>query len=344
LTPGNSQPAVPVAFWRDRAVFVTGATGLLGSWLVKHLTASGADVVCLVRDWIPRSELVLSGLFDRVRVIRGDVRDQETMERGLGEYEIRTVFHLAAQTTVGVANRNPVSTLDTNIRGTWALLEACRRTPTVQQIVIASSDKAYGDQDNLPYREDAPVLGRHPYDVSKSCADLIAQMYAKSYRLPVCVTRCGNFYGGGDLNWNRIVPGTIRSVLRGEPPVIRSDGHYVRDYLYVEDGVRAYVTLAEQLAARPSLAGEVFNFSYEHRITVLELVARILEVMQSGIQPEVRNEATNEIRHQYLDSTKAKTQLGWTPAFTFDESLKATVDWYRRYFAEHDTAAEAARG
>jgi CDP-glucose 4,6-dehydratase len=344
LTPGNSQPAVPVAFWRDRAVFVTGATGLLGSWLVKHLTASGADVVCLVRDWIPRSELVLSGLFDRVRVIRGDVRDQETMERGLGEYEIRTVFHLAAQTTVGVANRNPVSTLDTNIRGTWALLEACRRTPTVQQIVIASSDKAYGDQDNLPYREDAPVLGRHPYDVSKSCADLIAQMYAKSYRLPVCVTRCGNFYGGGDLNWNRIVPGTIRSVLRGEPPVIRSDGHYVRDYLYVEDGVRAYVTLAEQLAARPSLAGEVFNFSYEHRITVLELVARILEVMQSGIQPEVRNEATNEIRHQYLDSTKAKTQLGWTPAFTFDESLKATVDWYRRYFAEHDTAAEAAGG
>jgi CDP-glucose 4,6-dehydratase len=344
LTPGNSQPTVPVAFWRDRAVFVTGATGLLGSWLVKHLTASGADVVCLVRDWIPRSELVLSGLFDRVRVIRGDVRDQETMERGLGEYEIRTVFHLAAQTTVGVANRNPVSTLDTNIRGTWALLEACRRTPTVQQIVIASSDKAYGDQDNLPYREDAPVLGRHPYDVSKSCADLIAQMYAKSYRLPVCVTRCGNFYGGGDLNWNRIVPGTIRSVLRGEPPVIRSDGHYVRDYLYVEDGVRAYVTLAEQLAARPSLAGEVFNFSYEHRITVLELVARILEVMQSGIQPEVRNEATNEIRHQYLDSTKAKTQLGWTPAFTFDESLKATVDWYRRYFAEHDTAAEAARG
>jgi CDP-glucose 4,6-dehydratase len=344
LTPGNSQPTVPVAFWRDRAVFVTGATGLLGSWLVKHLTASGADVVCPVRDWIPRSELVLSGLFDRVRVIRGDVRDQETMERGLGEYEIRTVFHLAAQTTVGVANRNPVSTLDTNIRGTWALLEACRRTPTVQQIVIASSDKAYGDQDNLPYREDAPVLGRHPYDVSKSCADLIAQMYAKSYRLPVCVTRCGNFYGGGDLNWNRIVPGTIRSVLRGEPPVIRSDGHYVRDYLYVEDGVRAYVTLAEQLAARPSLAGEVFNFSYEHRITVLELVARILEVMQSGIQPEVRNEATNEIRHQYLDSTKAKTQLGWTPAFTFDESLKATVDWYRRYFAEHDTAAEAARG
>jgi CDP-glucose 4,6-dehydratase len=332
------------SFWRDRPVFVTGATGLLGSWLVKHLVRSGADVVCLVRDWVPQSELVLSGLLDRVRIVRGDVREQEMLERALGEYEVQTIFHLAAQTTVGVANRNPVSTLDTNIRGTWALLEASRRTPTVQQIVIASSDKAYGDQDALPYKEDAPVFGRHPYDVSKSCADLIAQMYAKSYRLPVCVTRCGNFYGGGDLNWNRIVPGTIRSVLRGERPVIRSDGHYVRDYLYVEDGVGAYNPLAEQLAAKPSLAGEVFNFSYEHRMTVLDLVARILDVMQSGIRPDVRNEATNEIRQQYLDSTKAKTLLGWKPAFTFDESLETTVDWYRRYFAAHDVAAEPARG
>jgi CDP-glucose 4,6-dehydratase len=332
------------SFWRDRPVFVTGATGLLGSWLVKHLVRSGADVVCLVRDWVPQSELVLSGLLDRVRIVRGDVREQEMLERALGEYEVQTIFHLAAQTTVGVANRNPVSTLDTNIRGTWALLEASRRTPTVQQIVIASSDKAYGDQDALPYKEDAPVFGRHPYDVSKSCADLIAQMYAKSYRLPVCVTRCVIFSGGGYLNWNRIVPGTIRSVLRGERPVIRSDGHYVRDYLYVEDGVGAYITLAEQLAAKPSLAGEVFNFSYEHRMTVLDLVARILDVMQSGIRPDVRNEATNEIRQQYLDSTKAKTLLGWKPAFTFDESLETTVDWYRRYFAAHDVAAEPARG
>ena len=351
MTPGNRPPSASAeqvesrsAFWRDRPVFVTGATGLLGSWLVKHLVFSHADVVCLVRDWVPQSELVLSGTLDRVRVVRGDVRDQETLERTLGEYEIETVFHLAAQTTVGVANRNPVSTLDTNIRGTWAMLEACRRSPTVQQIVIASSDKAYGDQETLPYKEDAPVLGRHPYDVSKSCADLIAQMYAKSYKLPVCVTRCGNFYGGGDLNWNRIVPGTIRSVLRGERPIVRSDGQSVRDYLYVEDGVRAYTILAEQLAAHPALAGEVFNFSYEHRITVLDLVARILDVMESGVRPEIRNEATNEIRHQYLDSTKARTRLGWTPAFTFDESLKSTVDWYRRYFAARDTALEAGRG
>ena len=312
---------------------MTGATGLLGGWLVKHLLAAGADVVCLVRDWVPRSELVATRLLDRVRVVRGDVRDQETIERALGEYEITTVLHVAAQAVVGVANRNPVSTLDTNIRGTWALLEACRRSPAVQQIVTASSDKAYGDQKVLPYTEDAPVMGRHPYDVSKSCADLIAQMYAKSYDLPVCVTRCGNFYGGGDLNWNRIVPGTIRSVLRGERPVIRSDGQLLRDYLYVEDGARAYLLLAEQLAARPALGGEVFNFSYESRMTVLELVARILDVMGSNLKPDVRNEATNEIRDQYLDAAKARTVLGWSPAFSFEAGLRATIDWYTRYVA-----------
>jgi CDP-glucose 4,6-dehydratase len=332
LTPGNSPPAATPSFWQDRPVFVTGATGLVGGWLVKQLLAASADIVCLIRDWVPRAELVAAGLIDRVRVVRGDVRDQETLERALGEYEIATVLHLAAQTTVGVANRNPVSTLDTNIRGTWALLEACRRSPTVQQIVIASSDKAYGDQELLPYKEDAPVLGRHPYDVSKSCADLLAQMYAASYRLPVCVTRCGNFYGGGDLNWNRIVPGTIRSVIRGERPVIRSDGHFTRDYFYVEDGARAYVQLAERMAATPALAGEVFNFSYEHRMTVLDLVARILDVMGSDLKPDVRNHASNEIRDQYLDAAKARTVLGWTPAFTFEGGLRATVDWYKDYF------------
>jgi CDP-glucose 4,6-dehydratase len=331
LTPGNSPPAA-ASFWRDRPVFVTGATGLVGSWLVRQLLAAGADVVCLIRDWVPRSELVTSGLTDQVRMVRGDVRDQEELERVLGEYEIATVFHLAAQTIVGVANRNPVSTLDVNIRGTWALLEACRRSPTVKEIVTASSDKAYGDQEILPYKEDAPVLGRHPYDVSKSCADLLAQMYAKTYRLPVCVTRCGNFYGGGDLNWNRIVPGTIRSVIRGERPVIRSDGQFTRDYLYVEDGARAYVLLAERLAAQPELRGEVFNFSYEQRMTVMDLVKKILAVMGSNLDPDVRNEASNEIRDQYLDAAKARASLGWSPAFTLDDSLRATVDWYKRYF------------
>ena len=202
----------------------------------------------------------------------------------------------------------------------------------MQQVVTASSDKAYGDQKVLPYKEDAPVLGRHPYDVSKSCADLLSQMYAKTYALPVCVTRCGNFFGGGDLNWNRIVPGTIRSVLRGERPVIRSDGDYTRDYLYVEDGARAYLLLAEQMAAKPSLAGEVFNFSYEHRLSVKDIVARILKVMRSDLTPDIRNEASNEIRDQYLDAAKAKTLLGWSPAFTFDDGLRQTVDWYTRYF------------
>jgi CDP-glucose 4,6-dehydratase len=311
---------------------VTGATGLVGGWLVKRLLAAGADVVGLVRDWVPRAELMGDGLIDRIRVVRGDVRHQPTLERALGEYEIATVIHLAAQTTVGVANRNPISTLDTNIRGTWALLEAARRSPTVRQIVIASSDKAYGDQARLPYTEDAPVLGRHPYDVSKSCADLLSQMYAKSYGLPVCVTRCGNFYGGGDLNWNRIMPGTIRSVLRGERPIVRSDGHFTRDYLYVEDGAQAYMLLAEQLGRNPALAGEVFNFSYEQRMSVLDLVSRILGVMGSDLRPDVRNEASNEIRDQYLDAAKARTVLGWHPAFTFDAGLAATVEWYTRYF------------
>jgi CDP-glucose 4,6-dehydratase len=346
LTPGNDGSAASPSFWRDRPVFVTGATGLVGAWVVRQLLAAGADVVTLVRDRVPRSEFVASGLIEHVTVVRGDVRDQQTMERALGEYEIATVIHLAAQTTVGVANRNPVSTLDANIRGTWVLLEACRRSPTVQQIVIASSDKAYGDQEVLPYTEDAPVSGRHPYDVSKSCADLLAQMYAKSYHLPVCVTRCGNFYGGGDLNWNRIVPGTIRSVMRGVRPVIRSDGHFTRDYLYVEDGARAYLQLAAQLAARPALAGEVFNFSCEQPITVLELVARILQAMGSNLEPDVRNEASNEIRNQYLDASKARTMLGWSPAFTFESSLRTTIDWYTRYFAALGGAQEpeARRG
>jgi CDP-glucose 4,6-dehydratase len=332
LIPGHNASPYPASFWQDRSVFVTGATGLVGGWLVQHLLAAGADVVALVRDWVPRSELVAGRLIDRVRVVRGDVRDQETIERALGEYEVSTVFHLAAQTIVGVANRNPVSTLDTNIRGTWSVLEACRRSPAVHQIVIASSDKAYGDQKVLPYTEDAAVCGRHPYDVSKSCADLLAQMYARTYGLPVCVTRCGNFYGGGDLNWNRIVPGTIRSVIRGERPLIRSDGQFTRDYLYVEDGARAYLRLAEQLAANPALAGDVFNFSYERRMTVVELVNRILKVMGSYLEPDVRNEASNEIRDQYLDATKARAVLGWTPAFTLETSLRATVDWYMAYF------------
>ena len=321
-------------FWQDRPVFVTGSTGLVGSWLVRRLLGLGAEVVCLMRDWVPQSELVRARLMDQVKIVRGDVRDQELLERILGEYEIRSVFHLAAQTTVGVANRNPVSTLDVNIRGTWALLEACRRSPTVKQIVMASSDKAYAERAALPYTESAPLQGQYPYDASKSCADLIGQMYAKTYELPVCITRCGNFYGGGDLNWNRIVPGTIRSTLRGERPVIRSDGSYVRDYFYVEDGAAVYTLLAEQLELHPELCGEAFNFSNELRITVLELVEKILAAMGSNLKPDVRNEASNEAKSQYLDASKARQVLNWSPSFTLETGLQATIRWYEQYFSQ----------
>jgi CDP-glucose 4,6-dehydratase len=320
-------------FWQDRPVLLTGATGLVGGWLVRRLVGLGAEVVCLVRDWIPQSELVNSRLIEQVKIVRGDIRDQELLERTLGEYEIVSVFHLAAQTTVAVANRNPVSTFDVNIRGTWTLLEACRRSPRVQQVVMASSDKAYGYQETLPYNEMTPLQGQHPYDVSKSCADLIGQTYARTYSLPVAITRCGNFYGGGDLNWNRIVPGTIRSILRGERPVIRSDGSYIRDYFYVEDGAAAYTLLLEQLAARPELHGEAFNFSNEVRISVLELVQKILAMTGSNLEPDVRNEASNEIKSQYLDATKARERLNWSPSFTLETGLLSTIEWYRRYFS-----------
>lgn len=319
------------SYWRDRPTFITGGTGLLGSWLVRRLVEVGADVVCLVRDWVPQSEMVRSGLYNRVKVVRGDVRDQSCLEGALGEYEIDTVFHLAAQTIVGIANRNPISTFETNVQGTWALLEACRRSPKVKGVIVASSDKAYGDQDILPYDEKTPLQGTHPYDVSKSCADLISYTYANSYDLPVTITRCGNFYGGGDLNWNRIVPGTIRAVVRGERPVIRSDGQFIRDYFYVEDGAHAYITLAEKLTENPALKGEAFNFSNEIQVTVLDLVARILKLMESDLTPDVRNEANNEIRHQYLSAEKAKRMLDWQPLFTLDGALESTISWYKDF-------------
>jgi CDP-glucose 4,6-dehydratase len=319
------------SFWLDRPTFVTGATGLVGSWLVKRLVDAGADVVCLVRDWVPQSELVRSGYLGRVKVVRGDVRDQALLERSLGEYEITTVMHLAAQTIVTIANRNPVSTFETNVGGTWSLLEACRRSPSVHQVVIASSDKAYGDQLVLPYTESSPLQGQHPYDVSKSCADLIAHTYAETYALPVGITRCGNFYGGGDLNWNRIIPGTIRSVLRGQNPIIRSDGKYIRDYFYVEDGAAAYMLLAQKLAENPDLKGQAFNFSNELQIPVLELVQKILAVMESDLQPEIRNEARHEILHQYLSAEKARGLLGWAPLFTLEDGLARTIRWYKEW-------------
>lgn len=318
-------------FWRDRPVLVTGATGLVGSWLVRRLHAAGAATVCLIRDWTPHSELVRSGLVDKVAVVRGDVREQPLVERVLAEYEVAAVVHLAAQTIVSAANRSPAPTLAANIEGTWTVLEACRAYGRVGAVVIASSDKAYGPQTTLPYTEQTPLQGRYPYDVSKSCADLIGQCYAASYGLPVAITRCGNIFGGGDLNWSRIVPGTIRSVLRGERPVIRSDGRFVRDYLYVEDAAAAYALLAERLTGDETLRGEAFNFSYEQPRSVLELVERMLSAMGSDLEPDIRNEASNEIRDQYLSAAKARQVLGWQPEHALDEALGRTIEWYRGF-------------
>jgi CDP-glucose 4,6-dehydratase len=329
-------------FWQDRRVFVTGCTGLVGGWTVRALLERGAHVVGLVRDQVPGSELARSGLANRIDIVRGNVEDAALLERTLAEYEIQTVIHLAAQTIVGIANRSPLSTFETNIKGTWCLLEAARRCGYNPHIVVASSDKAYGDQAHLPYTEEAPLQGRHPYDASKSCADILALTYHHTYGLPVCVTRCGNFYGGGDLNWNRIVPGTIRSVLRGQRPVIRSDGSYVRDYFYVKDGAAAYLHLAECMARRPEVQGHAFNFSTEIQVTALEMVQRILLLMGSRLDPEIRGEACNEIRHQYLSAAKARRMLGWAPHYTLDEALAETIDWYRDYLAVGPRQRQAA--
>ncbi|MDQ6709205.1 MAG: GDP-mannose 4,6-dehydratase [Candidatus Dormibacteraeota bacterium] len=325
-------------FWQDRPTLVTGATGLVGTWVVRRLLELEANVVCLLRDWVPESDLVQADLISKVNLVRGDLLDQAVLERVLGEYEVDTVIHLAAQTVVGVANRNPISTFESNIMGTWRLLEACRRSPLVKQIVLASSDKAYGEQETLPYTEATPLDGRHPYDVSKACADLIAQSYAATYGTPVAITRCGNFFGGGDLNWSRVVPGTIRSVLRGQRPVIRSDGKSVRDYFYVEDGAAAYLLLAERLHADATLKGHAFNFSYQMPVSVVDIVDRVLRMMGSRLIPEIRNDAPNEIAEQFLDAQKAREVLKWRPAFTLDQGLRRTIDWYKTAF-EAEAAA-----
>lgn len=318
-------------FWQDRSVLVTGCTGLLGSWLVAELVERGARVTGLIRDLVPKSRLYTAKWDEKINVVRGGVEDLATLERAINEYEIDTVFHLAAQTIVGVANREPLGTFEANIKGTWNLLEACRRVGKVSRIIIASSDKAYGDQLILPYDEKTPLQGEHPYDVSKSCADLISRTYYISYGLPVCITRCGNFYGGGDLNFNRIVPDTIRSTLRDKPVTIRSDGSYIRDYFYVKDGALAYLHLAEQMD-RQEVLGEAFNFSNELQITVLGIVQTILALMgKNHLQPIILNEAKNEIKHQYLSAKKARNLLNWQPQYTLEDGLKETIEWYRDF-------------
>ncbi|MFJ5673339.1 GDP-mannose 4,6-dehydratase [Bacillus safensis] len=318
-------------FWNGKNVFVTGCTGLLGSYLVKELIDQGANVTGLVRDQVPRSNLYQGGQFEKMNVVHGALEDMQTIERALGEYEIDTVFHLAAQAIVGVANRHPVSTFEANILGTWNVLEACRRQPLIKRVIVASSDKAYGDQEQLPYNEDMPLNGKHPYDVSKSCADLISHTYYNTYGLPVCITRCGNLYGGGDLNFNRIIPQTIQLVLEGKAPEIRSDGTFIRDYFYIEDAVKAYLLLAEKMEEK-GLAGEAFNFSNEIQLTVLELVDKILKAMGSELKPRILNQGTHEIKHQYLSAEKARKLLDWKPDYSIDEGLEKTIEWYRKFF------------
>ena len=319
-----------MSFWNGRKVFVTGATGLLGSHLVAKLQESGATTVCLVRDWVPAAELVVSGSLEKGVCVRGELEDLPTLMRAINEHEIDSVFHLGAQTIVGTAARSPLSTFEANVRGTWNLLEAIRMAgPRVERTVVASSDKAYGCHDVLPYTEAAPLQGRFPYDVSKSCADLITLSYHSTFDMPVAITRCGNLFGGGDLNTNRLIPGTILAALQDHGVEIRSDGSFVRDYFYVKDAVDAYLTLAERLPEE-GVSGQAFNFGLERPMSVLEMVDCVLGVMdRRDLEPIILNEASAEIAAQYLDCSKAKRVLGWQPERTMEEALAETVTWYR---------------
>lgn len=319
-------------FWHNHNVFVTGGTGLLGSWLVEELVARGANVTCLIRDWVPHSRLVQTKVTERIKLVHGELEDYAVLVRALNEYEINTVFHLGAQTIVGTASRSPLSTFETNIRGTWNLLEACRICgKLIQRIVIASSDKAYGAHEQLPYTEQTPLQGRYPYDVSKSCADLIAQSYFHTFRLPVAITRCVNLFGGGDLNFNRLVPGTILAALQNKPPIIRSDGKFIRDYFYVRNAVDAYLQVAEKMPD-DQVCGQAFNFGYGKPVSVLGLVQTILTLMhKSSLQPLIMNEATNEILDQFLDCSSAQAVLGWRPHYSREEGLLETIEWYTQY-------------
>ncbi len=316
-------------FWSGRPVAVTGATGFLGSHLVERLVAHGADVVILVRDEVPATTVML-GWQDRVSTVRGEVEDRQVVARMIGEYGVMTVFHLAAQSQVGTANRDPVPTFQANVAGTWSLLDACRGHDSVKEVVVASSDKAYGDQPELPYTEEMPLHAVNPYDVSKACAEMITRSFASTFGVPAAVTRCGNIFGPGDTNWDRLVPGVIREVLLGRRPVIRSDGRATRDYLYVKDAALAYLMLAEVMSDQPDLAGEAFNFSAERPLSVLELVTLVQQAAGTALEPDVRGTATHEIAHQSLSSSKAREVLGWKPARSIEEALAETVDWYRR--------------
>ncbi len=303
---------------------------MLGSELTSQLVDLGTNLTLIVRDRAFRSPVFNAGLFDKVNSVFGDVTDFALVLRVLNEYEIDTVFHLAAQTIVGIANLSPLSTFDSNIRGTWNVLEAARLSHKIRSVVVASSDKAYGDHEVLPYDEKAPLKGNHPYDVSKSCTDLLAQTYWHTYKLPVSITRCGNLFGGGDLNFSRIIPGTIRSLLRNEPPILRSNGQFIRNYFYIKDAVNGYLCISEQMEKS---SGEAFNLATEDRFTVLEMTNLIIRLMNSTLQPLIKNETKNEIPDQYLGVSKVKEVLGWKSRYSIEEALTETIEWYRQYLS-----------
>jgi CDP-glucose 4,6-dehydratase len=331
------------SYWNDRSVLVTGANGFVGSWVARLLADRGAQVVALVRDMPARGGLALQGLTNRVDTVSGSLTDYAVVERALNEYGVEVCFHLAAQAIVGVANRSPISTFESNIQGSWNLLEACRLTKTVKGVVVASSDKAYGDHPHLPYAEDFELRATYPYDVSKAATDMLARSYARTYDLPVAVTRCANIYGGGDMNFSRIIPDTIRSLIQGKAPVIRSDGTPVRDYMYVLDAAEAYLTLAEQLD-RPGVSGEAFNFGTETPISVLELVNTIIAASERpDIRPQVMGQGkpAGEIDAQYLASHKAAERLDWRPQYDLQAGLRETYSWYAQFLAETEGLAAA---
>ncbi len=327
------------AFWDGRRVFVTGAYGLLGSTITEFLVEFGASVVVMQRDHVPSSRLFETDAAKKVAVVRGDFEDYDTVSRTLNDYEIESVFHVGAQAIAPIANRAPLPTFRTNIMGSVNVLEAARLAPTVKRVLVASSDKAYGDQPVLPYTEDAPLQGRHPYDVSKSCTDLLAQCYFKTYKLPVCVTRCGNLYGPGDLNFNRVVPETIKNVAQGKAPVIRSDGTFVRDYFFVKDAALGYLTIAENMD-RPEIVGQAFNLSTGNGMTVIKIVGEVMKAMgKTGMEPIILNMAKSEIHDQTLSSEKAGRLLHWKPSYTIEEGLAETIAWYLHYFKNQDYAS-----
>lgn len=324
--------------YAGRKVLVTGAQGFVGSWLTERLLDAGATVVALRRDTEPESRFSTEGLEQRVVVAQADVLDYEAMLRVLNEHSVTTIFHLAAQTIVGTANRSPLSTFETNVRGTWLLLEAARSVGVVgdpvQAVVVASSDKAYGDHEQLPYSESFALQPRFPYDTSKACADLVARSYAETYEMPVAVTRLANVYGGGDMNWTRIVPGTARSLVAGERPVIRTDGTPERDYVHVDDAVDAYLAVAASLE-RPELRGRAWNAGSGTAVSARELVDRLIGVSGRELEPDVQGAGNphGEIHRQYLDSTQIREELGWEPQRSLDDGLAASWKWYQRWLA-----------